>query len=205
MPILSRKGLTLPLILGAAALLSGCVLPEELNADIVMKGYRYDAALMGRLAEPRTVGAIAKGQAIPLNHDADLKKQEAGGLELPGMTRFAYVGDGRYDFAMQVKGELTDAAPGVGFPDKRGSNNNFLTIRRQQDGTVVISSPEVPPQALADLNEVGLRASGKISIKVDGKVIESNANDQPAGGPHVWNRTKWEDRVFLRFDPNGSE
>ncbi|MGI2036328.1 hypothetical protein ACRQ1B_28535 [Rhizobium panacihumi] len=204
MPILSRRGLTLPLILGVAALLSGCVLPEQLDADIVMKGYSYDAALEGRLAEPRTVGAIAKGQAIPPNHDADLKKQEAGGLALPGMTRFAYVGEGRYDFAMKVNGELTEAAPVVGFPDARGSNNNFLTIRRQQDGAVVISSPEVPAQALADLNEVGLRASGKISIEFDGKVIESNADDQPANGPHVWNRTTWEDRVFLKFDPNGS-
>lgn len=204
MPIISRKGLQLPVILGVAALLSGCVLPEHLDADIVMTGYRYDASIEGRLAEPRTIGALAKGQALPPNHDAQMKAQEAPGLALPGMTRFAYAGEGRYDFAMEADGELSKAAPVVGFPNTNGGSNNFLTIRREADGTVVISSPEIPPKALADLREVGLEASGTISIEFDGKVLESNANDQPADGPHIWNRTTWEDRVFLKFDPNGS-
>lgn len=200
---ITRKGLRLPVILGVAALLSGCVLPEELNADISIKGYRYDVALEGRLAEPRTIGALAKGQVLPANHEEQMKAQEASALKLPGMTQFSYIGKGRYDFAMTVAGELSEAAPVVGFPNTNGGSNNFLTIRREQDGTVVISSPEVPPKALADLSEVGLGASGKISITFDGQVLESNADDQPANGPHVWNRTTWEDRVFLRFDPNG--
>lgn len=118
------------------------------------------------------------------------------------MTRFVYVGEGRYDFAMKVDGELTEAAPVVGFPNTRGGSNNFLTIRLESDGSVVISSPEVPPKAFADLKEVGLKASGKISIEVDGKVLESNADEQPASGSHVWNRKSWEDRVFLKFDPS---
>lgn len=202
MPILSRNGLLLPLVLGSATLLSGCVLPERLDANISMRGYRYEVALEGRLAEPRTVGALAKGQALPANHDEKMKAQEASALQLPGMTRFTYAGEGRYDFAMQIEGELTEMAPVIGFPNTRGGSNNFLTIRREQDGTVVISSPEVPPKALADLNEVGLGASGKISIEVVGKVLESTADDQPESGPHVWNRTNWEDRVFLKFDPN---
>ncbi|WP_312405379.1 hypothetical protein [Rhizobium sp.] len=202
MPILSRNGLQLPVIIGVAALLSGCVLPEELDADIVMTGYRYEASLEGKVAEPRTIGALAKGQALPPNHDAQMKAQEAPALALPGMTHFAYVGEGRYDFAMKVDGELSEAAPVVGFPNTKGGRNNFLTIRREADGTVVISSPEVPPKALADLKEVGLEASGTISIEFDGKVLESNANDQPADGPHIWNRRTWEEQVFLRFDPN---
>lgn len=65
MPILSRKGLQLPVMIGMATVLSGCVLPEHLDATIVMKGYRYNVALEGRVAEPRTVGALAKGQTIP--------------------------------------------------------------------------------------------------------------------------------------------
>jgi hypothetical protein len=69
---------------------------------------------------------------------------------------------------------------------------------------VVISSPEVSPKALADLKEVGLEASVTISIKVDGKVFESNADNHSAGGLHMWKRTAWEGRVSFKFDPNGS-
>jgi hypothetical protein len=156
------------------------------------------------VAEPRPVATLAKGQTISHNHEAQMKAQEAPVLALPGMTRFAYVGEGRYDFAMKVDGELTEAWPVVGFPNTQGGNSNFLTIRRGADGTVLISSPEVPRKALADLKEVGLKASGAISIEVDGKILESNANEQPASGPHNWNRKSWEDRVFLKFDPDGS-
>ncbi|NSZ87599.1 hypothetical protein G6L97_26770 (plasmid) [Agrobacterium tumefaciens] len=205
MPILSRKGLQLPVMIGVAAVLSGCVLPEQLDAIIVVNGYQYNVTLEGRVAEPRTVGALAKGQTIPPNHEAQMKAQEAPALALPGMTRFAYVGEGRYDFEMKVDGKLTEAAPVVGFPNTRGGSSNFLTIRREADGTVVISSPEVPRKALEDLKEIGLQASGKISIEVDGKVLESNADEQPARGPHVWNRKSWGDRVLLKFDPDGSK
>ncbi|NTB87808.1 hypothetical protein [Agrobacterium tumefaciens] len=205
MPILSRKGLQLPVMIGMATVLSGCVLPEHLDATIVMKGYRYNVALEGKVAEPRTVGALAKGQTIPPKHESQLKAQEAPALALPGMTRFVYIGEGRYDFAMKVDGELTEAAPVVGFPNTQGGSSNFLTIRREADGTVVILSPEVPPKALEDLKKLGLQASGKISIEVDGKVLESNADEQPARGPHVWNRKSWGDRVLLKFDPDGSK
>lgn len=202
MPILSRKGLQLPVVLGVTALLSGCVLPEHLDANIVMTGYRYDVTLQGRVAEPRTIGALAKGQALPPNHDARMKAQEAKALALPGITRFAYVGEGRYDFAMKLDGELSEAAPVVGFPNTKSGSNNFLIIRREADGTVVISSPEVGPKALTDFEEVDLKASGTISIKVDGKVLESSADHQPADGPHICNREARKDTMFLRFSSN---
>lgn len=203
MPILSRKGLQLPVIMSASVVFGGCVPPEHLDADIVMTGYRYNATLQGKLAEPRTIGALVNGQPLPPNHDARMKAQETPALALPGMIQFTYVGEGRYDFTMRVDGELDEAAPVVGFPNIKGGSNNFLTVRREADGTVVISSPEVPPKARADLKEVGLEARGTISIKVNGKVLESNANDQPAEGPHIWERTGWEDRVFLRVDASG--
>lgn len=204
MPILSLKGLQLPVIMSASVLLSGCVLPEHLDADIVMTGYRYEATLQGTLAEPRTIGALAKGQVLPPTHDARMKAQEAAGLALPGMTRFAYTGEGRYEFAMKVDGELTESSPVVGFANTKGDSNNFLTIRRNRDGTVIVSSPEIPPKALTDLKEVGLKATGTVRIKVKGKVLESNANDQSGEGPHIWRHTGWEHRVILRVDVSGS-
>lgn len=202
MPILSRKGLQLPVIIGVASLLGGCVLPEHLDGDIVMTGYHYEVTLQGKLAEPRTIGALVKGRALPPDHDARMKAQEAAALAFPGMIRFAYVGEGRYEFAMTVEGELSETTRVVSFPNTKGDSNNFLTIRRETDGMVVISSPEVSPRMLADLADAGIEATGTIRIRADCAVLESSADEQPRNGPHVWNRALWNDRIFLRIDPN---
>ncbi|NSZ87596.1 hypothetical protein G6L97_26755 (plasmid) [Agrobacterium tumefaciens] len=89
---------------------------------------------------------------------------------------------------MKVGGELVRKYPVVGFPNTKRDSNNFLTICLETDETVVISSSEAPPKAIADLKDARLKASGTISIKVDGKVLESNADNQPGDGPHIWNR-----------------
>lgn len=205
MPFLTRAGLRLPLIVGIAAFASGCVLPEHLDAVITIKGYRFDVALEGRLAEPYTIAALANGEKIPASHEEKMKAQEALALKMPGMKRFEYVGHGRYDFEMKLQGELTDAVPVTGFPHGKSGSSNFLTIRRGKDGTVLVSSPEVSPKALSDLEAIGLGSSGTVSIAFEGSMLESTADDQSQKGLHRWNRTTWKDRVFLRSDPNRPE
>lgn len=202
MPKLTRMGLQLPVILGVTALLGGCVIPERIDANITMTGYRYDASLEGQLAEPRTIASMVKGNPLPANHEEQMKAQIPQAMSLLGMERFTYEGEGRFDFAMKVNGELSANSPIIGFPNVRGGSSNFLTIRREQDGTVLISSPEAPAKALAELKDMGLEPSGMITIEVDGRVLSSNADEQPRQGTHVWKRATWQDRVFLRFDPD---
>ena len=120
---------------------------------------------------------------------------------MPGMERFVYVGQGRFDLAMKLEGELSASSPAIGFPvTKSRSGNNFLTIERQKDGSVVISTPVVPKQALADLNSIGLSATGTVTVTVKGTVLEQNA-DEETGQTYIWHRKSWEDRVYLKLDP----
>lgn len=204
MPQLTRMGLRLPLILCATTLLSGCVLPEVLDADISMNGYKYSVAMKGRVAEPRMVGALAKGQEIPANVDEKMKAEAAKARELPGMTEFVYVGEGRFDFTMEANGELTTEKSSIGLPNTTSNGrNNLLQIKMEDDGTVVISTPEVPAKAVQQITDVGLQAKGTVRISVTGNVIESNADVLETGNTYIWNRDSWEDRVFIKFDPNG--
>ncbi|MBO9128019.1 hypothetical protein [Rhizobium sp. 16-488-2b] len=201
---LGRAGIRLPIILGTAALLSGCLAPEEFNATIDLSGYSYSVELDGRLADPRYVKALQDGQEIPPDADEKMKGQEALAATMPGMERFVYVGEGRFDLAMSLEGELTESNPAIGFPaTKSRSGNNFLTIERQDDGSVVISTPLVPKQALADLNSIGLPATGTVTVTVKGTVLEQNA-DEEAGQTYSWHRKSWEDRVYLKLDPGES-
>lgn len=202
MPKLSRIGLQLPIILGVTSLFSGCVIPERIDANITMIGYRYDALLEGQLAEPRTIASMIEGKPLSTNHEEQMKAQIPKALALPGMKQFTYEGEGRFAFAMKVNGELSANSPVVGFPNVRGGSSNFLTIRRELDGTVLISSPEAPAKALAELKQTGVEPGGTITIEVDGRVLSSNADDQPRNGAHVWKRTTWHDRIYLKLHPN---
>ena len=201
MTLLTRAGIRLPVILGTAALLSGCLAPEEFNATVDISGYSYSVELDGRLADPRYVKALQGGQAIPPDADEKMMGQEAMAATMSGMERFVYVGQGRFDLAMKLEGELSASSPAIGFPvTKSRSGNNFLTIERQKDGSVVISTPVVPKQALADLNSIGLSATGTVTVTVKGTVLEQNA-DEETGQTYIWHRKSWEDRVYLKLDP----
>ena len=201
MTLLTRAGIRLPVILGTAALLSGCLAPEEFNATVDISGYSYSVELDGRLADPRYVKALQGGQAIPPDADEKMMGQEAMAATMPGMERFVYVGQGRFDLAMKLEGELSASSPAIGFPvTKSRSGNNFLTIERQKDGSVVISTPVVPKQALADLNSIGLSATGTVTVTVKGTVLEQNA-DEETGQTYIWHRKSWEHRVYLKLDP----
>lgn len=198
---LVRAGVLLPVTLGAAALLSGCLAPEEFNAKIELTGYSYSVELDGRLADPRYVKALQEGQELPPHVDEKMKGQEAAAATMPGMKRFIYVGQGRFDLEMKLDGELSDANPAIGFPvTKSRSGNNFLTIERNEDGSVVITTPVVPKKALADLNSIGLPATGTVTITATGTVLEQNA-DEVDGRTYTWHRDSWEDRVYLKLDP----
>ena len=104
MTLLTRAGIRLPVILGTAALLSGCLAPEEFNATVDISGYSYSVELDGRLADPRYVKALQGGQAIPPDADEKMMGQEAMAATMPGMERFVYVGQGRFDLAMKLEG-----------------------------------------------------------------------------------------------------
>jgi hypothetical protein len=71
------------------------------------------------------------------------------------------------------------------------------------DGTIEVSTPEIPERARAELDQIAIVPNGTLTVTVSGTVIETNADETPGsfGGAYRWNISSWDDRVFLKVNP----
>ena len=143
--------------IAVGVLLTGCLVPETIDANIVLEGYEYDLRVETRLADPRVVKALADGHVLTEQEEDRMKSQA----------------------------------------------DNFLSIRRMGDGTIEVSTPEIPVRARAELDQIAIVPNGTLTVTVSGTVIETNADETPGffGGSYRWNISSWDDRVFLKVDP----
>ena len=186
-------------------LLTGCLVPETIDANIVLDGYEYDIRVETRLADPRIVKALADGH-VPTKQEEDrMRAEERKATRMPGFESFTYAGGGRFDLVVNLTGELDASGSAIGVPNTRAKSqaDNFLSIRRMDDGTVEVSSPEIPVRARAELDQIAIVPNGTLTVTVSGMVIETNADETPGffGGSYRWNISSWDDRVFLKVDP----
>jgi hypothetical protein len=72
------------------------------------------------------------------------------------------------------------------------------------DGTIEVSTPEIPERARAELDQSAIVPNGTLTVTVSGMVIETNADETPGffGGAHRWKISSWDDPVFLKLDPD---
>ncbi|MDF1600354.1 hypothetical protein PZ895_11345, partial [Mesorhizobium sp. YIM 152430] len=124
-----------------------------------------------------------------------------------GFERFEYIGEGRFELVVNLAGTLEDGQA-TGFPNTRGrQNDNYLRIVRLEDGTLEISSPEIPAQNLAQLEQLPFKPIGTVRITPapTDRVLEHNADRAPAmlDRAYLWNVDSWEDRIFIKIAPQG--
>ncbi|TYR36073.1 hypothetical protein FY036_01535 [Mesorhizobium microcysteis] len=192
--------------IAVGVLLTGCLVPETIVASIVLEGYKYDMRVEARLADPRVVKALADGHVLTEQEEDRMRAEERKAARMPGFESFTYGGKGRFDLVVNLTGELDASGSAIGVPNTRAKSQaaNFLSIRRMDDGTIEVSTPEIPDRARADLDQLGIVPSGTVTVTVSGKVIETNASETPGlffGGAYRWNISSWDDRVFLKVDP----
>ena len=191
--------------IAVGVLLTGCLVPETIDANIVLEGYEYDIRMETRLADPRIVKALADGH-VPTKQEEDrMRAEERKAARMPGLESFTYAGEGRFDLVVNLTGELDASGSAIGVPNTRAKSqaDNFLSIRRVDDGTIEVSTPEIPDRAREDLDQLGIVPKGTVAVTVSGTVIETNADETPGffGGAYRWNISSWDDRVFLKVDP----
>lgn len=205
---ITRAGIQLPLILSATVLLTGCLAPETINADIETDGYAYTLRVESTVADPRAVMAAAEGR-LTAQDDEGAQRMAANDADMPGFERFEYVGEGRFDLVVNLSGTLDAGGPGIGFPNTRAGagNDNYLMIERLEDGTIEISSPDIPESNLAQLNQLPFKPTGTVQVTPapSDRVLEHNADRAPAllDRAYVWNLDSWEDRIFIKIAPQG--
>ena len=204
---ISRAAIRLPFIMSAALFLTGCLAPETINADITTEGYDYTLRVESTVADPRAVMAAAEGR-LTEQDDEGARRMAANDTDMPGFERFEYVGEGRFELVVNHAGTL-EADRGVGFPNTRGGlrNDNYLRLERLDDGTIEISSPEIPAQNLAQHEELPFEPAGTVRITPapTDRVLDHNADRSPAmlDRAYVWNVDSWEDRIFIKIVPQG--
>ena len=100
---------------------------------------------------------------------------------------------------------IKQVAAELGVPNTRAKSqaDNFLSIRRMDDGTIEVGTPEIPVRARAELDQIAIVPNVTVTGTVSGTVIETNADETPGffGGSYRWNISSWDDRVFLKVDP----
>ncbi|WP_404406891.1 hypothetical protein [Pelagibacterium halotolerans] len=188
-----------------ALLLSGCLVPETVDANIALDGYAYDIEVETRLADPRAIQALAEGHVFTEAEEDRMRAQEERAAVMPGFERFTYVGEGRYDLIVNLEGDLTSGRSVLGVPNTRarGQSDNFLTVKLLEDGIIEVSFPEIPDNARSQLGQLGIVPRGHVSVTTTGNVLEQNADEEPGlfGSAYVWNISSWDDRVLLKVDP----
>ena len=193
--------------IAVGVLLSGCLVPETIDATIVLEEYKYDMHVETHLADPRVVKALADGHVLTEQEEDRMRAEERKAARMPGFERFTYAGEGRFDLLVNLTGELDASGSAIGVPNTRAKSqaDNFLSIRRMDDGTIEVSTPEIPNLARADLDQLGIVLNGTltVTVTVSGAVIETNADETPGffDGAYRWNISSWDDRVFLKVNP----
>ena len=191
--------------IAVGVLLTGCLVPETIDASIVLEGYEYDMRVETRLTDPRVVKVLADGHVLTEQEEDRMRAEEPKAARMPGFESFTYGGEGRFDLVVKLTGELDANGTAIGVPNTRARSqaDNFLSIRRVDDGTIEVSTPEIPDRAREDLDQLGIVPKGTVAVTVSGTVIETNADETPGffGGAYRWNISSWDDRVFLKVDP----
>jgi hypothetical protein len=201
---LTKAGVRLPFILSATVILTGCLAPETINADITTDGSAYTLRIESIVAEPRAVMAAAEGRLSA--QDDEGARMAANDADMPGFERFEYVGEGRFELVVDLAGKLAQGES-VGFPNTRANADNYLRVERLEDGTIEISTPEVPASNIAQLNQLPFKPTGTVRVTpaATDRVLDHNADRAPAllDRAYMWNVEAWEDRIFIKIKPQG--
>jgi hypothetical protein len=205
MRIPQRKLCLVPAML-AAGLLTGCLVPETFQIKVDLDGYKYHLTADGRIADARALAAIVKGQAITPQDEEAMATEAKATTDMPGFKHFEYVGQGRFDLAVDLAGSLERPDQAIGFPDTKAQKRsvNFISVERMEDGTIEVRSPKINTKMLQDLNQLGTKPTGALIVHTSEKVIETNADDKPGffgGGDYSWNINSWDKSVFIKIDP----
>ena len=88
--------------IAVGVLLTGCLVPETIDANIVLEGYEYDLRVETRLADPRVVKALADGHVLTEQEEDRMRAEERKAARMPGFERFTYAGEGRFDLVVKL-------------------------------------------------------------------------------------------------------
>lgn len=171
----SRLAIHLTTVILLCATLSGCFIPEQFDAKVAINKdgsyeFTYDGTLAYALAlESAKKGSLSASDEAELQREADKIRQELG------FKKVDYLGKGRYKVFFQRSCKPGEPLYFISRELK------IVSVLRQPDGTIVVAGTRPSKQELEDLNSVGAKIDGTLSVSVasGATVVRHNAQSEP--------------------------
>ena len=154
---------------------SSCWIPENFDAVITInKDGSYTFAYNGTITFAPALAAAKEGELSP-NDERDIQQEAAPIRQEPGFKRVDYEGKGR--FRVVVERSLRAGEPFY-FISK---DSQFFAVVPHPDHTITVSPIRPSADDLQQLNSIGAKMDGTLSVSVASSVtvLKQNADTQP--------------------------
>ena len=181
MPSTLRLSAALALGVATAALLSGCLVPENFTASVDVKTdgsatYQYDGTAKNFLVamQIKEVGPLSAKDEAELRTDAQKTAKK------PGVRKFEYLGAGRYQVLTSEELQPGHKAPVL----------DMVRLTKSKEGVFMLSSPPIKEKDQQELKQLNIQVDGTIEVKLpsNAKVAAHNASSTPGffSKAYVW-------------------
>lgn len=186
-------------------LLSGCWIPEQFDAKIVInKDGSYTLSYDGILSYAAGLAAAKKGELKAKDEEAFKKEAEKIARE-PGFKKVDYLGKGRYKVLVEKSAKAGEATFFL------NRNAKIISIQPQPDGTITVSSMRLEKKDIRELNAIGGKVEGTLMVTVasGAKVLKHNSQSEPSSmslfgsNGYKWKLSNPEEPPFISVKPAG--
>jgi hypothetical protein len=167
----------LAILLVLCLTLSGCWVPENFEAKVTInKDGSYTFTYDGTLTFGPALAASKEG-ALSARDEAEFQKEAAKLRQEPGFKKVDYQGQGRYKVFVEKAGKAGEPLYFVSQEFKL-----FAVLPNNQDHTVTVTGIRPSAEDIQQLNSIGAKIDGTLSVSVASgvKVIRQNAQVEPS-------------------------
>ena len=167
---------TRPLILSILLLaLAGCWIPENFDTRIAInKDGSYTFTYDGTLTYGPALAAAQQG-GLSAKDEAEFQKEGETLRREPGFKKVDYQGKGRYKVLFEKTGNRGERFYFL------SEELKFFAILPQADRTVTVTAVRPSREDMAQLNSIGAKIEGTLSVSVANgvQVVRHNAESEP--------------------------
>ena len=198
-----RKAPLLALI-ALAASVTACWFPEEFEVEIEIdeKG-RVEMTYEGILGFLPVRAEVLAGKLLSRSDMAKIDEISEELQDDGGCSSARHVGAGRFAVRCEREGTTRSAVEFL------SSELSIFQVRPVGGGVVEFGGTEIGSDDLAKLKQIGIQMKGRVRLRVEGEVLEHNAQKEPSllalRSYYEWNIDSLDDpRPFLRLRMEGA-
>lgn len=156
-------------------MLSSCLFPEEFQSKVEINKngtftFEYDGVLTFVLGKAEEV---KKGKLSP-NANKEIEKLESKLRKDEGFKKVEYLGHSKFRVYYEKEGALSAPFYFV------GESVRLFSITQKEKGLIELQGTKLSEKDIRQLEPLGLKIDGELTVKTDGEVVEQNANSSPS-------------------------